>query len=46
MPAVGFVFNSRVTDLEIKGGRVAGVWCGATLVEGAAVGAGYGTFGP
>ena len=33
----GFVFNSRVTDLEIKGGRVWGVWCGATLVEGAAV---------
>ena len=33
----GFVFNSRVTDLEIKGGRVQGVWCGATLVEGAAV---------
>ena len=33
----GFVFNSRVTDLEIKGGRVPGVWCGATLVEGAAV---------
>lgn len=32
-----FVFNSRVTDLEIKGGRVQGVWCGATLVEGAAV---------
>ena len=33
----GFVFNSRVTDLEIKGGRVRGVWCGVTLVEGAAV---------
>ncbi len=33
----GFVFNSRVTDLEIKGGRVRGVWCGETLVEGAAV---------
>ena len=33
----GFVFNSRVTDLEIKGRRVRGVWCGATLVEGAAV---------
>ena len=33
----GFVFNSRVTDLEIKGGRVRGVWCGATLIEGAAV---------
>ena len=33
----GFVFNSRVMDLEIKGGRVRGVWCGATLVEGAAV---------
>ena len=33
----GFVFNSRVTDLEIKGGRLRGVWCGATLVEGAAV---------
>ena len=33
----GFVFNSRVTDLEIKGGRVRGVWCGTTLVEGAAV---------
>lgn len=33
----GFVFNSRVTDLEIKGDRVRGVWCGATLVEGAAV---------
>ena len=33
----GFVFNSRVTDLEIKGGRVRVVWCGATLVEGAAV---------
>ena len=33
----GVVFNSRVTDLEIKGGRVRGVWCGATLVEGAAV---------
>lgn len=32
-----FVFNSRVTDIEIKGGRVRGVWCGATLVEGAAV---------
>lgn len=33
----GFVFNSRVTDLEIKDGRLRGVWCGATLVEGAAV---------
>ena len=33
----GFVFNSRVTDLEIKGGRVRGVWCGASLVEGAAL---------
>lgn len=33
----GFVFNSRVTDLYIKGDRVRGVWCGATLVEGAAV---------
>lgn len=33
----GFIFNSRVTDLEIKGGRLRGVWCGATLVEGAAV---------
>ena len=41
----GFVFNSRVTDLEIKGGRVRGVWCGATLVEGAAVVLATGGFG-
>ena len=33
----GFVFNSRVTDLEIKGGRLRGVRCGDTLIEGAAV---------
>ena len=31
------VFGSRVTDLKIERGRVVGVWCGTTLVEGAAV---------
>lgn len=32
-----FVFNARVTDIDIKDGRARGVWCGDTLVEGAAV---------
>ena len=32
-----FVFGSRVTDVEVRGGRVRGVRCGDTLVEGAAV---------
>ncbi|HCN13610.1 NAD(P)/FAD-dependent oxidoreductase [Alistipes sp.] len=30
-------FGSRVTDIEIRRGRAAGVWCGDELVEGAAV---------
>lgn len=32
-----FIFNSRITDLKIKDGRMLGVWCGDTLYEGAAV---------
>lgn len=32
-----FVFGSRVTDIEIRGGRIRGVRCGGELVEGAAV---------
>ena len=32
-----FLFEKRITDLEIKQGRVHGVWCGDELVEGAAV---------
>ena len=32
-----FVFGSRVTDLEIRNGRIRGVRCGDTFVEGAAV---------
>ncbi|MDR2882769.1 MAG: FAD-binding protein [Alistipes sp.] len=31
------VFGARVTDIEIRDERAAGVWCGDTLVEGAAV---------
>lgn len=31
------LFGARVTELEIRGGRIAGVWCGDTLYEGAAV---------
>ena len=31
------VFGSRVTDLEIRNGRIRGVRCGDTFVEGAAV---------
>lgn len=32
-----FVFNSKVTDFHIKGERLMGVYCGDTLIEGAAV---------
>ncbi|WP_295938221.1 FAD-dependent protein [uncultured Alistipes sp.] len=32
-----FIFNSRVTDLEIRDEKIRGVRCGDTLVEGAAV---------
>lgn len=32
-----FLFERRITDLEIRGGRLRGVWCGDELVEGAAV---------
>ncbi len=31
------VFGARVTDIELRDGRAVGVWCGDTLVEGAAV---------
>lgn len=31
------VFEARITDLKIRGGRVTGVLCGDTLYEGAAV---------
>ena len=30
-------FGKKVTDVEIKNNRIVGVWCGDTLVEGAAV---------
>ncbi|MDE7122898.1 MAG: NAD(P)-binding protein, partial [Alistipes sp.] len=30
-------FGRKVTDVKIAGGRIAGVWCGDELVEGAAV---------
>ena len=32
-----FRFGSRVTDLKIEKGRIGGVWCGDSLIEGAAV---------
>ena len=32
-----FRFESRVTDLKIEKGRIGGVWCGDSLIEGAAV---------
>ncbi len=32
-----FVFEARVSDLQIKGDKISGVWCGDTLYEGAAV---------
>lgn len=32
-----FVFNSRVTDIEVRNGHMRGVWCGDVLIEGAAV---------
>lgn len=32
-----FVFDARVTDVELHAGRVKGVWVGDTLYEGAAV---------
>ena len=32
-----FRFESRVTDLKIEKGRIRGVWCGDSLIEGAAV---------
>lgn len=32
-----FVFNARVTDLELSGDRIQGVWCGDRLYQGAAV---------
>ncbi len=32
-----FIFEAKVTDLKIKGGRIKGVWVGDTLYEGAAV---------
>lgn len=32
-----FVFDARITDVEIRQGRVRGLWCGDTLIEGAAV---------
>ncbi len=32
-----FLFEKRITDLELKGGRIRGVWCGDELIEGAAV---------
>lgn len=31
------VFDARVTDLELRDGQLTGVWCGDTLIEGAAV---------
>jgi uncharacterized FAD-dependent dehydrogenase len=31
------VFGARVTDIEIRGDKALGVWCGDNLVEGAAV---------
>lgn len=32
-----FLFEKRVADIELKGGRIRGVWCGDELIEGAAV---------
>ncbi len=32
-----FAFGSRVTGLKLHEGRVGGVWCGDTVIEGAAV---------
>lgn len=32
-----FLFERRVTDFEIRDGRMCGVWCGDELIEGAAV---------
>lgn len=32
-----FVFDARVTDIEIRRGRAAGVWCNGELIEGSAV---------
>ncbi len=32
-----FLFEKRITDIELRGGRIRGVWCGDELVEGAAV---------
>ncbi|MFR9524644.1 MAG: FAD-dependent protein [Rikenellaceae bacterium] len=32
-----FIFEARVSDLEIKNNKISGVWCGDTLYEGAAV---------
>ncbi len=32
-----FIFEAKVTDIERKGDKIVGVWCGDTLYEGAAV---------
>ncbi len=32
-----FLFERRVTDLQLDGSRIKGVWCGDELIEGAAV---------
>ncbi len=32
-----FLFEKRITDIELHRGRVKGVWCGDDLIEGAAV---------
>lgn len=32
-----FVFDARVTDIKIRRGRAAGVWCNGELIEGSAV---------
>ena len=32
-----FLFDRRISDIELKHGRICGVWCGDELVEGAAV---------
>ncbi|MFI3324420.1 MAG: FAD-dependent protein [Rikenellaceae bacterium] len=32
-----FIFEARVSDLQIKADKISGVWCGDTLYEGAAV---------
>ncbi|MBQ5669788.1 MAG: FAD-dependent monooxygenase [Tidjanibacter sp.] len=31
------LFERKVTDIEIRGGKAVGVWCGEELIEGAAV---------